>query len=292
MKRMRIVGLCLVAVCAMFALSTASASAESLPELGQCNKTAVGVGAFKNSGCTKKAGANAEEHKFEWVPLNKVVKFTSAKKLETGEAVLENEKEEKISCKNQVQEKEGEYGPGKYEDKNVVGEFSGCEALGAECQSAGQSAGHINTTKLHGEPGVVTKNGTSEEKNIDGFDLRGQTSEFLAEFSCGPAPVLVRGGVVVKVGSVVNGVFKSTANKMLNKTTVEFVAEKKGIQVPSEWTPNGTGVSNSKHEKIKEVLEGSLAGGAFVRSGQSLITVQKSVGSVKVELRQCKAAGC
>ena len=81
-------------------------------------------------------------------------------------------------------------------------------------------------------------------------------------------------------------------NKMLNKTTVEFIAEKKGIQVPSEWTPNGTGVSNSKHEKIKEVLEGSLAGGAFVRSGQSLITVQKSVGSVKVELRQCKAAGC
>src|SRR6266568_3481378 len=108
MKRMRIVGLCLFAVSAMFALSVSSASAEFLPELGQCNKTAVGVGVFKNSGCTKKAGANAEEHKFEWVSLAKTIKFTSLKKIETGEAVLEAANENKISCKEQS-EKEGEY---------------------------------------------------------------------------------------------------------------------------------------------------------------------------------------
>jgi hypothetical protein len=292
MKRMRIVGLCLFAIGAMFALSVSSASAESLPEFGKCTKTEVGKGAFKNSGCTKKAGANVEEHKFEWAPLSSAVKFTSLKKAETGEAVLEAANENKIHCKNQKQT-EGEYGPGKYEEKNVIGEFSGCEALGAECSSAGQSAGNIHTLKLHGEPGVVTKNGTNEEKNVDGADLRGQTSEFLAEFSCGPAPVLVRGGVVVKAGAVVSGTFKSATNKMLNKQTIEFVAEPKGIQVPSEWTPNGTGVSNSKHEQIKEVLEGSTAGQPFERSGQSLITVQTtSPKTVKVELRQCKSAGC
>jgi hypothetical protein len=290
MKSMRIVGLCLVAIGAMFALSVSSAAAESLPEFGKCNKTAVGVGQFKNAGCTKKAKVT-EEKKFEWEPLSTAVKFTSLKKAETGEAVLEAANENKIHCKNQKQTL-GEYGPGKYEEKNVVGEFSGCEALGAECSSAGQPAGNINTTKLHGEPGVVTK-ATSEEKNIDGADLRGQTSEFLAEFSCGPAPVLVRGGVVVKAGSIVSGKFKGATNKMLNKQTIEFVAEPKGIQVPSEWTPNGTGVSNSKHEKIKEVLEGSTAGQPFERSGQSLITVQTtSPKTVKVELRQCVAAGC
>jgi len=291
MKRMRIVGLCLFAVGAMFALSVSSASAEFLPELGQCNKTAVGVGAFKNSGCTKKAGAATEEHKFEWAPLTTLLPFTSNKKLETGEAVLEAANGNKISCKTQTQ-KLGEYGPSKYETKNVVGEFGGCEALGAECTSTGQTAGNINTLKLHGEPGVVTKNATTEEKNIDGFDLRGQTSEFLAEFSCGPAPVLVRGGVVVKAGSIVSGKFKANSNKMNAKVTVEFVGEPPGKQVPSEWTPNGTGVSNSKHEKIKEVLEGNTANKGFEQSAQSLITVQTLSNKKKAELRQCKAAGC
>src|SRR5437588_10764354 len=103
MRRMRIVGLCIFVVGAMFALSVSSASAEFLPELGQCNKTAVGAGAFKNSGCTKKAGANAEEHKFEWTKLNKTIAFTSKKKEGTGEAVLEAENENKISCKEQFE---------------------------------------------------------------------------------------------------------------------------------------------------------------------------------------------
>jgi len=290
MKRMRIVGLCLFAVGAMFALSVSSASAEFLPELGQCNKTAVGAGAFKNSGCTKKAGANAEEHKFEWVPLTTTLPFTSLKKAETGEAVLESASGNKISCKTQGQ-KIGEYGPSKYETKNVVGEFTGCEALGGSCQS-GTESGKINTLKLHGEPGVVTKNATSEEKNIDGFDLRGQTSENLAEFNCSGAPVLVRGGVVVKAGSIVSGKFKANSNKMNAKVTVEFVGEPPGKQVPSEWTPNGTGVSNSKHEKIKENLEGNTANKGFEASAQSLITVQTLSNKKKAELRQCKAAGC
>ena len=78
-------------------------------------------------------------------------------------------------------------------------------------------------------------------------------------------------------------------NKMNSKIEVEFVAEKGGIQVPSEWTPNGGGISNSKHEKITEFLEGNVNNAGFERSGQSLTTVQSSSPStVKLELRQCE----
>jgi len=52
MKRTRIMGLCLVAACAVFAVAATSAFAlENLPHYGKCNKTAVGVGKYKNAGC-------------------------------------------------------------------------------------------------------------------------------------------------------------------------------------------------------------------------------------------------
>jgi hypothetical protein len=265
--------------------SGSALATENLPHWGKCAAKAGGL--YKNSGCTK-LGKTAEEMKFEWTPLGAgTVKFTSAKEKETGNAVLEGANGTEISCSQQVQ-KEGEYGPGDQE-KNVVGEFSGCKALGSGCNSTGQPAEHINTLKLHGEPGIVKKE-LKEEKNIDGADLRGQEGEFLAEFSCGPAPVVVRGGVVVKAqADSTGGTSGETTNKMLNKAEIEFVAEKGGIQVPSEWTPNGGGISNSEHKLIKEVLEGNVNNAGFERSGQSLTTVQStSPSTVKVELRQCE----
>jgi hypothetical protein len=290
MKRRSILGLCLVAVCAIFAFVASSALAEGSLEYGKCAKKTGGK--YKNAGCTKVA-KSLEEEKFEWTPLSTAVKFESKKKELTANAVLESVKETEISCKEQFQKKEGEYGPGPYEVKNVVGEFTGCEALGAECQSAGKGAGEIDTKKLHGEVGTVTKV-TKEEKNIDGNDLRGQEAangegdKLLAEFTCGPAPVKVRGGVVVKAQT--EG--KNKTNKMLNKIQVEFNTTKPGKQVPEKWTPGGHGISNAKHEEITEFLEGKVATGAYEQSGQALITIQKTVPkSIKVELRQCEGSG-
>jgi hypothetical protein len=288
MKRTRIMGLCLVAVCAIFALTASSALAtENLPHYGKC--VAKAGGPYKNSGCTK-LGKTAEEMKFEWQPLTTTVGFKSKKEKETGEAVLESASGTKIHCTEQV-EKEGEYGPGD-QVKNVIGEFSGCATGTFKCESEGKAEGLINTEKLNGEPGIVTKE-AKEQKNIDGNDLRGETAPDgpanLAKFSCAGAPVLVRGGVVVKAQQdSTGGTSGEITNKMENKVEVEFVAETGGKQVPEEWTPNGAGVSNTKHEKINEHLESSLAGGAFEGSGQTLTTVQETVGKVKVELRQCE----
>jgi hypothetical protein len=277
-----------MAVCAMFALTATVASAENLPHLGFCKAQAGGK--YKSGTCTKLA-KTAEEEKFEWTAMGaSTVKFTSAKEKETGPAVLEAASGTEISCTGQI-EKEGEYGPGD-SNKNVVGEFSGCKALGGSCNSPGQAAEKINTLKLHGEPGIVTKNPTKSEKDIAGFDLRGQTSEFLAEFSCSGAPVKVKGGIVVKLQNFGSSGFAGLqTNKMVNKAKVAFISEKVAKQVPEKWTPNGGGITNSKHEEITEHLEASLAGGAYEASGQFLRTLQKSVGAVKLEIRQCEEKG-
>jgi hypothetical protein len=282
MKRTRIMGPCLVAVCALFAfIATSAFATENLPHYGKCEKEEGGK--YTNAGCTKEAKPG-KAGKFTWVPLKSDVGFTSKKT--GGNAVLEGASGVEISCEGQV-EKKGEYGPTDNEVKNIVGEFSKCKALGGECESEGAGKEQINTEKLDGEPGIVEKVG-NEEKNVDGNDLRGEAapngSAKLAKFSCAGAPIVVTGGVVVKAEE--KG--KLITNKMLNAVTVEFVAKKPGKQVPEKWTPNFEGPSNTgaRHE-IVEHLESSVAGGSPEPSGQTLTTKQTTVGKVKVELRQC-----
>lgn len=285
--RIRTAALCTVAACATVGLMTSSAQAfENLPHYGKC--TAKAGGKYKNSGCTKLAKA-ALEQKFEWEPLTTTVKFTSAKAKETGNAVLESANGTEISCSGQTA-KQGEFGPGD-QVKNVVTEFAGCKALGAGCNSNGQPSEHVDTNQLHGEPGIVKKE-LKTEKNIDGHDLSSQ-SEFLAEFSCGPAPVMVRGGIVVKdQAKSTGGTTGETTNKMLNKRQVEFVGQKPGKQVPSEWTPNGGGITHSEHILTTEHLEGNVNGAGWEESAQTLITIEStSPTTVKVELRQCEGNG-
>ena len=282
-RRARAIALTTSVACAMLAFSASAFATENLPKFGKC--LAKAGGAYKNSGCTK-LGKTAEEMKFEWEPLAVTVAFKGAKEKETGNAVLESAAGTEISCASQTAK--GEYGPGNLQ-KNVVGEFSGCKALGAGCNSNGQPSEHINTKKLHGEPGIVTKE-LKEEKNIDGLDLVGEESEFLAEFACGPAPVLVRGGIVTKAqADSTGGTTGEWTNKMFNKVEVEYVNEKGGKQNPEEWTPNGEGTSHTKHEKTNEHLESSINGTGYEQSGFTLTDVQSnSPSTVKVELRQCE----
>jgi len=275
-------GLCLVAVCAVFAVSATGAVAlENLPHYGKCTKV---KGPYKNGGCTKLA-KGAEEEKYTWEPLTTTVGFTSAKKKETGPAVLEAASGNEISCTIQG-EKIGEYGPGD-QVKNVIGEFKNCETSGFKCKSTGQSEGEIFTKKLKGEPGIIKK-ALKTEKNEDGNDLVAETGTELAAFTCGPVSVKVTGGVVVAAKSL----GKLKTNKMLNKLEVEFIAEKPGKQVPEKWTPNFGGISHSGVRKeITEHLFGDIGSGPEP-SGQSLITIQTTnPKTIKVELRQCEDNG-
>jgi len=162
MKRTRIMGLCLVAVCAVFAFGATSAFAlENLPHYGKCAKKAGGK--YKNGGCTKLA-KSAEEEKFEWTTLGATtVKFTSKKKAETGPAVLEASSGNEISCTVQEQKSNGEYGPGD-QVKDVIGEFKNCETSGFKCKSTGQSEGEIFTKKTEGRTGYHQKSPQNRKK--------------------------------------------------------------------------------------------------------------------------------
>src|SRR5436190_7590830 len=271
---------CLVGACLMLAFVASSALAvENLPHYGKCAKKAGGK--YKNAGCTKLAKA-AEEEKFEWTTLGATtVNFTSAKQTGSGPPVLESVSGNEISCENQ--KGLGEYGPGD-QVKNVVGEFSGCEASGFKCKSAGQSEGEIFTKKLHGEPGIIKKV-VKEEKNEDGVDLTAEDgSGEDAAFTCGPISVKVTGGVVVAYKS--EGKLKT--NKMLNKLLVEFLGEKPGKQIPEKWIPNGGGISHGEHIEVTEHLFGDVGKGPEA-SGQSLKTIwTDSPKTTKIELRQCE----
>ena len=88
MKYMRVAGLCLVAVCALFAVTSSAFATEGSLEFGKCNKTAIAEGTCSNAGCTKIAKTD-EINKFNWESLlGKTVQFTSAKGAEPATRCL------------------------------------------------------------------------------------------------------------------------------------------------------------------------------------------------------------
>jgi len=275
MKRMRIMGLCLVAVFVVTALFAGSASARTL-EYGKCNKVAEGTGVYGDGGCVKPGG----KKNHEWAPASPTNKFklTSLKIKETGNAVLESVSKTQIACAEQ-KSTDGEIS-NLQEVKDIIGKFGpkklkatepgGCEALTKKCNSAGKAAGFIDTLKLAGSPGIIKKE-ASPLKDIVGNELHGQTSEFLAEFECAGAPVKVKGGVITELVK---------KNKTLGAATIEFVA-KEGKQIPEKFDCNANGEKCGAMPN--EFLESKIAEGTYEQSGQTLITKQKS--SPKSELR-------
>jgi hypothetical protein len=274
----------LALACVAVAATASSALAfENVPHYGRCVENSGG--AYSTAGCTK-INAKATKH-YEWEPLATTIPFTAQKERNTGNALLETlDGTQAPACTGATET--GEYGPGS-QVKNVVIEFTGCKGGGAGCNSEGQKAEVIDTNKLHGEPGVV-KEEVINEKNIDGVDLRSQESEFVAQFSCGPAPGELKGGIVVKAqADSTGGTTGEYTNKMANKVEVEFATAGTGVQDPQEWTPNGSGVSNVKRERISEHLEAKLFHPSVEGASLSMTMLQGTTGSKpKIELRQCE----
>jgi hypothetical protein len=250
MKRMRIMGLCLVAVFAMSALVVSSASAAA-PDYGKCTKVAAKTGKMSSATCTvEKAGGS-----YEWEPLAAPVAFTTAIKSGTL-ATLETVKKEKVVCK-------GETSTGNFMNKTEVETtptFTGCEALKLKCSTPGQPEGTIAVEALQGELGVEKKGETAIKNKIaSNLYKKGNRNGQIVEFSCG--------GFIIKVKGTV--LFPVTANKMLASATVKFTASK-GKQKPEKFEGGP-----------KEVLESSFGGGAFEQSGQTITVIQTNATAVE-----------
>jgi len=247
MKRIRIVGLCLVAVFAMSAVVASTASAEP-PEFGKCNKKAVAGGAgFSDAGCTK---AVASAAKYEWVPGPGAKNHLTSKMKELTSATLETVKLEKITCKGETST--GEIASAK-EVAGVVATFTECTSSGFKCTSAGQAEGVIVTNALSGVIGDEVESAEGEAKDKVAEELHGPGGGNLAEFSCAGIPIVVKGSVLHNVA----------ANKMLITTTEKFTAAK-GEQKPEKFA----GGTADEH-----ILESNKGGGEFLEAGQTITAI-------------------
>ena len=262
MKRMRIVGLCLVAVFALTAFAASSASA--LPEIGRC-VAKTGTGKYKDSNCTEKAGKLTSEKNYEW---NKATgmnpHFTSA----GGAGVLETESGTRVECTAQTAT--GEYRlventtthtDTSKEVKNVVATFTGCSLpiIGAKCNTAGHGEGEIVTNSLKGPLGYISGKGTKTP--VVGQELTPTVSKgAFATFECSSAAK-----IVVKEGAKKGGnCIISTVGpaRVMSTTASDNYTGSAGKQTPQSFE-GSTKVCN---------LESALNGGAAERSTQLLET--------------------
>jgi len=258
MKRMRIMGLCLVAAFALSAFAVSSASA--LPEVGRCVPKALGK--YTDANCNVKAvKGNGTK---EFVKGSGGLNGWSAA---GGEAFLEGESGTKIICTSQT-------AVGKYdedtgaikESENVTATYQGCNLplIEGSCQNG--AAGEIKTNSLHGPLGYISK-----AKKEVGQELTPEVKNgAFVEFECGGGAVKVVVKVATKGGHncIINN--QGPVNTMSTTATSKY-KETKGIQEPNHF-----------EGKTECNLESKVIGEPE-RSGQSQEDI--ITGETAVELR-------
>ncbi|HEX3851756.1 MAG TPA: hypothetical protein VHW01_12365 [Polyangiaceae bacterium] len=243
MRRIKMMGLCLVAVLAVAAVAVSSASA-ALPEYKVCAKAAketakytengkeksksVYTGAFSDKLCSVAAPAGkyraggAPEGKYElesWEAAKKKG-FKGKNGVSTLDSYIpENEATPwtggtivgTVSCKSA--KSVGELtGP---KTSTVTVEFKTCTSEGKKCSSAGQKAGTIKTALLNTTLGYI-------EAGVVGSDVEAASKGASASFSC-------EGLEIVTVGSLI-GVNTGNVNKVSKEGTQTFNVNAKGGQ--------------------------------------------------------------
>lgn len=255
MKRMRIVGLCLVAAFALSAIGAGSASA--LPEIGRCVSKAGGK--YTESNCVTKSSSKVPGT-FEFVK-NAIKKHFSAA---SGEAKLQGATGTEIKCS--ASSSTGEFlekgaTPSTKEVTNVVAKFNGCElpAFGVECKSKGAAAGEILTTKLKGKFAYTSGKKTPAVKVNESLAPIVKKHGF-TEFEC-PAV-----GVVVYVGE---GPEKGHETILGNVTPLNTMAATGSLNYEGSGGKQNPNFVEGKATVIDN-LESSLSGpkGTFERSDQ------------------------
>jgi hypothetical protein len=248
MKRIRIMGLALVALFAMAAVAAASASAT--PTYYECAKVAkVGkffTGGYNNSTCTE---ANAKhEGKFELkegLAKGKEFKGTGkAATLHTPSAGGE------VKC---AASKDAGYAIEHGQDKVVV-TFTGCVGLGKKCTSTtpkAKKAGEIVTNDLVGKLGYIHTSPV-----VVGVSLTGEGGLPSAEFSCEGLEVVTTGAVIGEISKDVNAISK--------ESTDSFLVNESGLQAVTSFQGGA-----------EEVLESTFNGSGPFESGEETTTLNK-----------------
>ena len=273
MRRIRIAGLCLVAVLALSAIGAGSASA--LPEVGRCVSVAAGTGKYTTGNCTtKKAKSN-----FEWKKNAVKNKFTASFSASfmgiPGRGVLEETAPGlRITC--ETESVTGEYyqrGTSTKEVKNVIAKFNGCElpAFASSCQNA--ASGEIVTSKLKGPLGYIS--GEKTPTPVVGQELTPERAKGpLAEYECAGRAVILRLGPGRYPYSGHDCIIAplSEANTM-STNIMETYSGAKGVQSPQHFQKTPTKICNLESETndgANERVDLSGETGEFGEHGEKL----------------------
>ncbi len=225
----------------------------SAPEFGRCVSSPSRTGSFTSSACSTASGSKTG--KYEWESGVLHAPFTS---FGTSNFVLETSKGAKVTCTNETSS--GEYTSPKTV-AGVVIKLGGCELANTKeaCESPHAGTGKVTTDTLEGALGVY-KLGSKPSGNKLALELypSGKTGPFL-ELSCGPATLSVRGTVIAPI----------KGNKMLPTLGLK-AKESKGKQKPENLVGGP-----------KEVLEGSVNGGAYEATGLTLTLEEENGESIE-----------
>ncbi len=237
MKRLRIIGACLIASAAIGSVATATAAAEP-PELGRCvpaestqeGKKTIYHGMYASPHCTRTRPAH--NGKYEWLPGP----GTNNKFFGEGEdPVLQTVSGETVSCGALIEK--GEYtGP---KTEKVTASLEICEdAAKRPCQTSPAKAGEI--TGLGSLEGTLAY--INAAKHRAGWDLKPEgSSKTLFTYYCGKLPEVIHTVEGSVIGEVKAGFFSSDINKMSIHGAVKYKATN-GKQLPEafEGQPNDT----------------------------------------------------
>jgi hypothetical protein len=249
MRRIRIVGLCLVAVFATTAVAASSASA-ALPELYECAKAVkvgkVYTGKYNDKKCSEKNEAGTG--KYELQPgVGKGKVFKGKGKVATlhtpaigGEVTCKTNKSEGKNSSPTTQ-------------SGVVAIFKTCTSLGKKCTSAGAKVGEIKTNPLGGVFGYISKAPLKV-----GVDLTGEGGKDSADFTCEGLVIETKGSVIGEITGNVNSFNKTTLNNFVVTASPAFV------QVPTKFEGGPTQV-------LQTIVNGS---GPFESGQQAEVTVK------------------
>jgi hypothetical protein len=259
MRRIRMMGLCLIAAFAMGAIAAGSASA--LPEVGRCVAQA-GTGKYTESNCVKKAGSKTEEKQFEF----KKGAGTGSKAFTSkgGEGVLTLQSGNSVRCKTQAAAGEWKEASGAIKEAtNVVATFTGCELLSTACTTEGEAEGVIVTKKLGGKLGYIKKSTKLVGQELHPLlKKEGTHAGNFAIFKCGAAAL----------SEVREGPSKTGHNCIIAPVEPVNVMSTTGTELYSELKAGEQNPQKFETSKTNCNLEASLNGGPFEKSSQALTT--------------------
>jgi len=196
MKRIRIIGLCLVAVFSLSAVLAAASASAFAPERGVCKAAKAGLGVYTDSLCLSPGTGGGKGHEFIWTP-SKSAAFTSS----TGTATLKSFDAEGALPAVECKSSKGKGKAGATTSTSVV-TFSECTSAGEKCTGSGTKtkpkAGQIITYELDGTLGTISASGKTVGESLVGTGPGGISSKF----SCGANTIETRGSVIGKVTTV------------------------------------------------------------------------------------------